>query len=101
MSTVVDKYEYTGIILGYRRGSNTQYTEKVLVKIPGVESRSEASGFIGRKILCVDRHGNTYRGKIIGVHGNRGVLIAVFKPRIPGQLIGSSFYVISSKKSQG
>ena len=81
--------ELRGVVLGYRRGSNTQYTGEMLLRVDGITSRGEASRLIGRRVIYVDAKGNTYRGKIIGVHGNRGTLRAVFKPNLPGQSIGS------------
>jgi len=78
-----------GYIMGYRRGWNEQYPDEVLVKIEGVNSKSEACKLIGCKVIAKDPHGNTYRGKIVKAHGKRGVVRVVFKPNIPGQLIGS------------
>ncbi len=84
---------YTGLVLGYRRGSNTQYENQVLIRVDGVTSRSEASRLIGWRVLYRDSKGNTYHGKIVHVHGNRGVVIAVFKPNLPGQAIGKNVYI--------
>jgi large subunit ribosomal protein L35Ae len=88
---------YTGLILGYRRGSNTQYENQVLIRIDGVDSDSKASRFVGWKVLFVDSKGNTYRGKIVRVHGRKGVVIAVFKPNLPGQAIGRDVYIYPPK----
>ncbi len=88
-----DKKVYTGIILGYRLGSNTQYEKQVLIRVDGINSRNEASQLIGWKVLYRDSKGNTYRGKVVHVHGNKGVVIAVFKPNLPGQAIGGDVYI--------
>lgn len=90
--------KYLGYVLGYRRGWNEQYPNQVLLKIFGVETRNEASRFIGAKVVLKDKYGNVYRGKIVGVHGTRGVVRAVFKPNIPGQAIGSTVEIYPSKK---
>ncbi len=74
------------IILGYRRGGNEQYENQVLLKAPG--DYREASKLIGKKVIYKDGHGNVYKGKIIRVHGRKGVVIAVFKPNLPGQAFG-------------
>ena len=87
--------EYVGVILGYRRGSNTQYPGEVIAVIRGVDSYKEASRLIGARAVIVDRHGNTYHGKIVGVHGRRGKVRLVFKPNLPGQLIGSEFRIVA------
>jgi len=86
--------EAKGLILGYRRGTNTQYPNEVLLKLYGVDDRGHASQFIGKKVVYVDEKGNTYRGKIIGVHGRKGVVRAVFNPNLPGQAIGKEVKVI-------
>ena len=83
----------TGLIVGYRRGTNTQYENQVLIRVDGVRSRDEASRLIGWKVLFRDSKGNVYRGKIVHVHGNGGVVVAVFKPNLPGQAIGGNVYV--------
>ncbi len=94
MVLIMSSGEVRGLIIGYRRGSNTQYPNEVLVKLYGIDDKRHAAGFIGKKIVYVDEKGNVYRGKIIGVHGNKGVLRAVFKPNLPGQAIGKEFRLI-------
>ncbi len=80
--------ERTGWILGYRRGPNSQYPNQVLLKIDGVNDYREASRFIGAKIVLKDRYGNVFTGKVVKIHGRKGVVRAVFEPNIPGQAIG-------------
>jgi len=76
------------VILGYRRGTNTQYPQQVLLLVEGVSAR-EAHGLIARRVVYRDEHGNVYRGRIVGKHGARNpVVVAVFKPNLPGQAIG-------------
>ncbi len=82
------------VIMGYRRGSNTQYTNQVILKLLGVSAK-EAGTFIARKVVYRDRHGNVYRGRIIRRHGSRNPLvIAVFHPNLPGQAIGEEAEVL-------
>ncbi len=76
-----------GIVMGYRRGTNTQYENQVLIKVEGIETREQASRLIGRKVVAKDKYGNTYIGKIIGVHGDKGVVRARFRRNLPGQMI--------------
>ncbi len=83
----------TGLIVGYRRGSNTQYENQVLLRVDGVSDSNEASRLIGWKVLYRDAKGNIYRGKIVRTHGGRGIVIAVFKPNLPGQAIGGNAYI--------
>ncbi len=83
-----------GVIVGYRRGPNQQYTNQVIMKIDGVNSRRHAARFIGFLVKIVDKHGNMYKGKIVGTHGCKGYVRVVFKPNIPGQLIGATATII-------
>jgi large subunit ribosomal protein L35Ae len=83
----------TGIIIGYRLGSNTQYENQVLIRIDGVTSDREAARFIGWRVIYRDGKGREYRGRIIRVHGGKGVVVAVFKPNLPGQARGGNVYI--------
>ena len=84
---------YTGLVIGYRLGSNTQYERQVLIRVDGVNDSREASRLIGWRVLYRDNKGNEYRGKIVRVHGGKGVVIAVFKPNLPGQARGGNVYI--------
>jgi len=92
--------EFRGVVMGYRRGGNTQYPSEVLLYVHGVSSRREASRLVGLKVVYVDDKGNTYRGRIIGVHGGKGVLRASFKPHLPGQAIGREVRILREEKKQ-
>ncbi len=79
-----------GIVLGYRRGSNTQYPRQVLIKV--IENmKKRVDNLIGAKVLVRDKYGNRYIGKIIRVHarGKNNVVVAVFRRNLPGQAIGA------------
>ncbi len=84
---IFEKGAAVGVILGYRRGPNEQYESHVRVKVLGINDRRLASRLIGWKVYYRDEHGNEYRGKVVGVLGNRGVVLVRFKPNIPGQAI--------------
>ncbi len=82
------------IILGYRRGSNTQYPQQVLLKIIGVSAR-DAYRFLAKKVVYKDKHGNVYKGRIVRKHGRRNpVVLAVFEPNLPGQAIGGRVEIV-------
>lgn len=91
--------ESTGRILGYRRGPNEQYPNQVLVKIDNVDNYKDASKFIAAKVVLRDRYGNVYIGKVVGVHGRKGVVRVVFRRNIPGQAIGSTVLLIAPSTS--
>jgi len=82
------------VILGYRRGSNTQYPGQVLLRIEGVSAR-DAHKFIARRVVYKDGKGNVYRGRIVRKHGARNpVVVAVFEPNLPGQAIGGEAEIL-------
>lgn len=84
---------HTGIVVGYRRGSNTQYESQVLIRVDGVTGRSEASRLIGWRVVYRDSKGNVYNGRIVGVHGGKGIVIARFNKNLPGQSVGGNVYI--------
>lgn len=80
--------EAVGVIMGYRRGGGRQYTQSVLVKLVNVDPR-HAGVFVGGVAVYKDRYGNTYKGRVLRLHGRRnGVVEVRFKPHLPGQAIG-------------
>ena len=87
-----------GVVLGYRRGTNTQYTGQVLIKVIDT-LKKRVDNLVGAKVLVRDKHGNEYHGKIIRPHarGRNNVVIAVFTRNLPGQAIGAEavIYYIS------
>ena len=80
--------EATGVIMGYRQGGGRQYTQSVLVKLLNVDPK-QAGTFVGGIAVYRDRHGNTYKGRVLRLHGRRNAVVEVrFKPHLPGQAIG-------------
>jgi len=71
-----------GIIINF----HIAYTKEVLVQIPGITSRREASKLIGKKAVWKDT--KTYVGKVSGVHGNSGVVKVKFDAPLPPTSLG-------------
>ncbi len=95
MSEVKTGDTFKGLILGYLRSGSRSYPGIVLVKLLG---GAKADNVIGCKMLFVDSYGNKYVGRIIGVHGSKGVVIKVrFKPNIPAQLFNSTITIACSR----
>jgi large subunit ribosomal protein L35Ae len=79
---------FRAIIMGYRRGTNTQYTRQVILRVEGVPLKV-VRGLAGRRVVYRDRHGNVYRGRVLKPHGARNpLLLARFERPLPGQAIG-------------
>lgn len=79
--------------LGYGGGRRTRRNKQALIKIDGIENDGDAASFIGRKVVWKSESGGRLVGKIVGIHGKRGVLRAWFRKGLPGQAIGSKLDV--------
>ena len=85
----------TGVVLGPRRGLNRQYQREALVKVEGLDDRSKASSLIGARVeLTWGR--KVFKGKVLSLHGDRGVLVARFKKPLPGGVGGSKVTIVKA-----
>ncbi len=84
--------EREGLILNYRIGGKTQYPKQCLIKVLGAEP-SDASRMIGLKVCWPVDEPKIY-GKIVDVHGRKGVLRVRFNRGVPGQALGSRVKII-------
>jgi large subunit ribosomal protein L35Ae len=76
-----------GTIVNYRIGIKTQMPKWCLIQIIGENNASKAGQLIGRKVVL--KYGkNSFIGKIMGLHGKKGVVKAKFHKGVPGQAIG-------------
>ncbi len=78
-----------GVVTSYRRGKHKQHTNQVLLKFKEIDSKSAASALIGRGVQWISPKGKEILGKVVGVHGNNGVVRAKFRKNLPGQAIGT------------
>ncbi|MHA1959201.1 MAG: 50S ribosomal protein L35ae [Candidatus Thorarchaeota archaeon] len=78
-----------GIVTSYRRGKHLQKPNQVLIIFEDIESKSEAAVLVGRKVVWTSAEGREFLGKVLGVHGNSGVVRAKFRTNLPGQAIGT------------
>ncbi|HID90951.1 TPA: 50S ribosomal protein L35ae [Candidatus Bathyarchaeota archaeon] len=78
-----------GTILNYRLGSKAQHPKEYIVKFAGVRSRDRAAQLVGRKVVWYTRKGRPLVGKVIGVHGRRGVVRVRFRKGLPGEALGT------------
>lgn len=76
-----------GIIINYRVGPKTQNPKECIIQFRHVTSTSEASRLIGRKIVWKNGK-NKIIGKIVGLHGKKGLVRARFRKGLPGQALG-------------
>lgn len=83
-----------GIVLNYRRGKHTQNVNQVLIELDGISTKEEARKFLHKTVGWKSPSGKLFRGKIISVHGNKGIVRAKFEKNLPGQSFGSKIEVL-------
>jgi large subunit ribosomal protein L35Ae len=82
-----------GIIVNYRVGPKTQRSKECIIQFSHVSSVSEASRLIGRKVAWKDDD-NKIIGKIVDLHGKKGLVRARFRKGLPGQALGTTVELI-------
>jgi len=83
----------TGFIVSYRRGPKTQRSKECILKFPNVKSSREAARLIGRKIAW-PVGARKIRGKIVALHGKKGLVRARFRRGVPGKALGTRVEII-------
>ena len=77
-----------GVVVSCRRGPRTQRPKECLIQFHGVESVSEAAQLIGRKVAWPLGERNCI-GKVVALHGKKGLVRARFRKGLPGNALGS------------
>lgn len=83
----------TGVVVSYRRGPRTQRPKECLIRFYDVRSVSEAGQLIGRKVSWPIGKGKCI-GKIVSLHGKKGLVRARFRKGLPGNALGSLVEII-------
>ena len=81
-------------LLSYRRGRHTQNVNQVLVKVEGIYTKEDAEKIIGKELIWKSPGKKEIKGKIIAVHGGKGVVRAKFDRNLPGQSFGTYVDVV-------
>ena len=82
-----------GTIVNYRIGIRTQMPKWCLIQITDANSVSKAGQLIGRKVVL--KYGkNEFIGKIVSLHGKKGIVTAKFRKGVPGQAIGTTVELV-------
>jgi large subunit ribosomal protein L35Ae len=77
-----------GTILNYRIGFGTQNPRECLIHFTHVNSISLAGQLFNRKVVW--KQGTIKLiGKIVGLHGKKGVVKVKFRKGVPGQALGT------------
>jgi large subunit ribosomal protein L35Ae len=82
-----------GTIVDYRIGIRTQMPKWCLVQIIGENTVSKAGQLVGRKMIL--KFGkNNFIGKIMSLHGKKGVVTVKFHKGVPGDAIGAKVELV-------
>ena len=76
-----------GKVIQFRRGRHTVHKRHFLIEVNGVSSKKDAEKFDGKEIEWKSPAGKKITGKISSIHGNKGVVRAIFEKGLPGQAI--------------
>ncbi len=82
--------------MNYRIGIRTQKPNECLIRITEATNSAEAGQLIGQKVIWKNEN-KRHAGKIVGLHGRNGVLIARFKKGVPGQALGATVEIAVKK----
>ena len=82
-----------GAVASCRRGPKTQRPKEYLIQFRSVKSFSEAGQLIGRKAAWPLGQPNCI-GKIVALHGKKGLVRARFRKGLPGNALGSLVEII-------
>jgi len=74
-----------GVVVSFRTGPKTQRANECIIQFSGIKSDGEAGKLIGRKVVCKIGKG-TVRGKVVALHGRKGLVRARFRKGLPGQI---------------
>jgi len=75
------------VILNYRVGPKSQRSKECLLKFNGIDTVQDAAHLVGRKVAWPINERKCI-GKIVALHGKKGVVRARFRKGIPGQALG-------------
>ncbi len=75
------------LVVSYMRSKERQHNNHMILKPLGIESREQAAGLIGRKVVWRSPTGRRLVGKITKTHGTQGEVKARFETPLPGQAL--------------
>lgn len=78
-----------GVIVNYKGGKHTQITNQMIVAIPEINSREDATKLVGKKAVW-NTGKKDITGEIRSAHGNSGAIRVLFETGMPGQAIGTN-----------
>jgi len=75
--------------LGYKGEQRTQHNKYALIKVDGIDDFHRAASYIGRKAVWHSPSGGRSVGRVVGVHGKKGILEIRLRKGLPGEAVGT------------
>ena len=85
-----------GRITNYRIGIRAQMSRECLIQFENVDSVSLVGQLIGQKVVW-NKGKNRFVGRIVGLHGKKGIVRVKFAAGVPGQALGTTVELMSKK----
>lgn len=82
-----------GVLMNYQRGTVRQRPQYGLIQLDGVTSIAQAAPYIGRSVILHFSEEKSNQGRIISVHGRKGVLRARFRRSLAAEAIAKEVLV--------
>ena len=82
------------IITSYRRSRHKQYPNQILIKAEGI-GYVKAHSLLGKKVVVSITKNKKMNGKIVALHGKKGVMRVRFPKGLPGQVIGKKCEILA------
>jgi len=76
-----------GKVIQFRRGRHRIHERHFLIEIPGIVKKEDAEKFVGKEVSWVSPAGKIINGKVSALHGNKGLVRAIFEKGLPGQAV--------------
>jgi large subunit ribosomal protein L35Ae len=75
-------------IIQFRRGRHTVHERHFILDV-NTKNKEDAEKFIGKEVefICSGKDKKIIKGKINAVHGNKGLVRAIFEKGLPGQAV--------------
>lgn len=82
------------VVVNYRVGPKSQMPKECILQFVHVSSVAEACKLIGRKVAWKENENNII-GKVVALHGKKGLVRARFRKGVPGQALGTKVRLLS------
>ncbi|RME54895.1 50S ribosomal protein L35ae [Candidatus Woesearchaeota archaeon] len=82
-----------GTINNFRQGRHTQKMDHILISVEGYD-KEKAKSLVGKKVVWKTPTGKEINGEIKALHGNKGVVRAIFEKGLPGQALGTKVKIL-------